>query len=194
MMSDLPRLPLNLGLLGFLRERPRHGYEIHQVLTETPELRRIWRVKQGRLYAMLARLEEEGLLRATLEAPTNRPPRKMLYLTPAGERAFEAWLAEPVALPREMRLEFMLKLYFAMQAGPEAAGRLIARQRAVCDEWLATQAAEPDSPFLRAVVAYRRAHIAAIGKWLEGVGEWGGGIGDWRVGDSGESPYNTQPT
>lgn len=162
---------LATALLGFVSREPSHGYDIYNRLTHTPELRRVWRVKQGRLYAMLGRLEEDGLLWATTETPTNRPPRKVFHLTEAGTVAFRAWLTEPVALPREMRLEFMLKLYFAMQAGRETAVRLVAQQRAVCAGWLETQAGEPDGSFLQAVVSYRRAHIQAIGQWLASLAD-----------------------
>jgi DNA-binding PadR family transcriptional regulator len=167
-MSPLLQSPLSveLALLGFVRCEPHHGYDIYRRLTETPELRLIWRVKQSRLYALLSRLEEEGLLRATLEPQDRRPSRKVYSLTPAGESAFRRWLAQPVQLPREMRLEFMLKLYFAGQE-PEATALLVRRQQEVCARWLATQESDDSTqPYVRAVRRYRRGHIEAIGDWL----------------------------
>jgi DNA-binding PadR family transcriptional regulator len=172
-MSNSPTLDLAPGapaLLGFVRRQPRHGYEIYRQLTQSPELRPVWRMKQSRLYALLARLEEAGLLRSTAELSDGRPPRKVFHLTAAGAAAFDEWLARPVAQPREIRLEFMLKLYFALQEGGETAARLIARQRAVCDGWLVAKSAAAEAPFAQAVAAYRRAHVAAIGAWLEGLG------------------------
>ena len=56
----------SLALLGFLRREPSYGYEIYQRLNRS-DLRDIWRLKQSRLYAMLARLEAAGLLWATAE-------------------------------------------------------------------------------------------------------------------------------
>lgn len=159
-------LSVELALLGFVRRRPSHGYEIYHELSHTPELRLVWRIKQSRLYALLARLEEGGLLRATLQPQETRPPRRVYHLTTEGEAAYRKWLEQPVAQPREMRLAFMLKLYFAMEEGQEAAVRLVERQQAVCAGWLATQSDTPDAPFLRAVRAYRRAHIEAIRGWL----------------------------
>lgn len=169
-MSPLLPAPLNVehALLGFVRHEPMHGYEIHRRLRETPELSLIWRMKQSRLYALLARLEDEGLLRATHEPQDGRPPRKVFHLTAEGEAAFGRWLIEPVRLPREMRLEFMLKLYFAGEEGAEIAGKLIREQRAVCRRWLATRADDgaAASQFGRAVRLYRRKHIEAIQDWL----------------------------
>ncbi|CUS03054.2 Transcriptional regulator, PadR-like family [Candidatus Promineifilum breve] len=164
--SDLTTLSTELALLGFVHQQPTYGYDIYRRLTETPELRLIWRIKQSRLYALLARLEEAGLLHATLEPQDGRPPRKVYSLTAAGESAFSRWLVQPVQLPREMRLEFMLKLYFAQQEAG-AAARLVAGQQAVCARWLATQAGdEAASPYVRAVRRYRRGHIEAIRAWL----------------------------
>lgn len=166
-------LSVELALLGFVRRRPSHGYELYHELSHTPELRLVWRMKQSRLYALLARLEEGGLLRATLQPQETRPPRKVFHLTARGEAAYREWLEQPVAQPREMRLAFMLKLYFAMEEGQETAVRLIERQQAVCAGWLATQANDPEAPFPRAVRAYRRAHIEAIRDWLASLPvEW----------------------
>ena len=159
----------SLALLGFVRRQPRHGYDIYRQLTQSPELRPVWRVKQSRLYALLARLEEMGLLSATAEPQDGRPPRKVFHLTEAGAAAFAEWLAQPVAQPREIRLEFMLKLYFALQAGEATAARLVAGQRAVCAGWLADKEGAADAPFAQAVTGYRRAHVRAIGAWLDGL-------------------------
>ena len=170
-LSNVPEVLVtgSLALLGFVRQQPSHGYDIYRQLTQSPELRLIWRVKQSRLYALLARLEEAGLLRATTEPADGRPPREVFHLTDAGAAAFDAWLTEPVAQPRDIRLEFMLKLYFALQEGGETAARLIERQQAVCAEWLVDKGSAAGAPFAQAVTAYRRAHVRAIGEWLAGL-------------------------
>jgi PadR family transcriptional regulator AphA len=171
MMSNAPDTVASgsLALLGFVRQQPRHGYDIHRQLSQSPELRSVWRVKQSRLYALLARLEEMGLLMSTAEPQDGRPPRKVFHLTAAGAVAFDEWLAQPVAQPREIRLEFMLKLYFALREGGETAARLVERQRAVCAGWLVDKGEAADAPFARAVASYRRAHVRAIGEWLDGL-------------------------
>lgn len=161
-----PSLACLPALLGFVRREPSYGYEIYRRLGR-PELRAIWRLKQSRLYAMLARLEGAGYLRTTLEPQAGRPPRKVFHLTEAGAAAFQAWLEQPVANPRDMRLEFMLKLYFALEGGGGEGARLVARQRAVCAGWLREQRVVGDGPFARAVIAYRQAHIRAIADWLD---------------------------
>lgn len=167
MSSDVNKpASLDMALIGFVQDAPRHGYEIYQLLNGTPELRRIWRIKQSRLYAMLARLEDAGLLRSDVVMQEGRPPRKPLRTTEAGAIAFQRWRTQPVAQPREMRLEFMLKLYFALRAGPQTARQLANAQQALCAEWPDMRPDPADGPFLQAVVAYRHGHIDAIRSWL----------------------------
>ncbi|HMT20935.1 MAG TPA: PadR family transcriptional regulator [Promineifilum sp.] len=169
-MSPLLQAPLSteLALLGFVYREPLHAYEIHRRLSESPEIKSVWRMKQSRLYALLSRLEEDGLLHTTTEPQENRPPRKIYHLTPIGEQAFKRWLTEPVRIPREMRLDFMLKLYFALDSDQGAAVELIRRQQAVCNQWLLIQSGDDpmSGPYLRFVRRYRRGHIEAIQSWL----------------------------
>ncbi len=90
------------------------------------------------------------------------------HLTPAGESAFNQWLLEPVRLPREMRLDFMLKLYFALEEESPVVGELIRRQQEVCAEWLASQRDKDvtGSAYLTFVRRYRYGHIESIQNWL----------------------------
>src|SRR3712207_5615002 len=99
------------ALLGLLHDKPMHGYELYQQLMEPGGLWLVWRMKQSQLYALLARLEEEGYLVAELQPQAARPPRKIFHLTPAGLQAYQGWLASPVTHGRSMRQEFLAKLY-----------------------------------------------------------------------------------
>src|SRR3712207_428899 len=114
-MSPMVKLPLTLehALLGFLWQRPMHAYEIHQMLKEARALGLIWHLKQSQLYALLARLEEEGYITSITEPQGTRPPRRVMHLTSQGREAFQRWLVEPVAHGRDFRQEFLAKLFFA---------------------------------------------------------------------------------
>ena len=138
-MSPLLRQPLTVehALLGFLRERPMHGYEIYQRLAGLAGLGLVWQVKQSHLYAMLDKLEGDGYIAGRQQAQAARPPRRIFRLTGAGRKAFRGWLKRPVAHGREIRLEFMAKLFFARREGPEWVDGLIARQKEECADWRA---------------------------------------------------------
>jgi PadR family transcriptional regulator, regulatory protein AphA len=165
-------LAIEHALLGFLRRQPQHGYAVHQQLSDPAGLGPVWRLKLSQLYALLHKLEEAGYLIATLESQESRPPRKVFHLTPAGETAFLDWLHSPVANGRSLRLEFLVKLYFARRERTDAASRLVAAQRAQVLGWLAeatSQATLPenDRAYGRLVHRFRQGQIKAMLAWLD---------------------------
>lgn len=163
-------LTMEHALLGFLRQRPMHAYEMHQMLAQAVELGLVWHIKQSQLYALLARLEEAGYIEATTETQGTRPPRKLLHLTPTGEEAFETWLITPVEHGRDFRLEFLAKLFFIAHERLGAA-TLIQAQRSTCQGWLAdlrTQSVDvkDEYPYDWLVLQFRIGQIEAILDWL----------------------------
>jgi DNA-binding PadR family transcriptional regulator len=124
------------ALLGLLREGPRHGYRLAAEFAAGGRLSVALRLKMGQMYAYLHKLERQGLLVAHDEpGAAARRTRRVFALTPAGEEAFDAWLAAPVEATREVRLAFLLKLAFTLD-DPPAALALLDRQRAATAEWL----------------------------------------------------------
>ncbi len=173
-MSPMVRLPLTLehALLGLLREQPRHGYDLYQRLSDPAGLGLIWRLKQSQLYALLAKLEAEGYLTATLKPQEARPTRRIYRLTPAGRAAYLAWVRSPVPHGRQLRQEFLAKLYFARREGSPLEAELITRQQELCRGWLAAQRALSDQrgaagSFAWLVSEYRLGQIEAMLAWLD---------------------------
>lgn len=164
-------LTIELALLGFVRGRPLHGYEIHQRLCAPGGLGDVWRLKQPLLYAHLKRLEAEGFLAATVEVQSDRPARRLLAITAAGEAAFVRWLAQPVTRGRDLRLEFLAKLFFARSEGQEMALHLLdMQQRQIC-RWLDDIGAQrrelaPEAIYERLVLDYRSGQVNAALQWL----------------------------
>jgi PadR family transcriptional regulator AphA len=164
-------LSIEWSLLGFLAERPMHGYEISQRLSQAAELGLVWHLKQSRLYALLTRLEERGYVDYTMEPQDSRPPRKMYALTPEGRAALNTWLQSPVEHGRDFRLEFLAKLYFAQREGEAMLRTLFKMQRSLCQRWLARQqgtldALDPGS-FEWLVYRFRLGQVQAIVEWLD---------------------------
>jgi PadR family transcriptional regulator AphA len=164
-------LTIEHALLGFVYEQPAHGYEIYQRLSAPTGLWAVWRMKQSQLYALLGKLEEAHYLVATLQPQETRPPRKMYALTDSGRAAFLHWVNSPVARGRQMRVEFLAKLYFAYQYTPDAAHQLLEQQLDTCQRWLAElqQQAPPNretQPFAYAVHQFRLHQIESFLAWL----------------------------
>jgi hypothetical protein len=105
------------------------------------------------------------------------PPRQIYEVTLAGRAALDAWLAEPVARPRDLRAAFLAKLYLAWRRGPATALTLLERQRQVLRHWQERfQGAAPAEPFLALVHKLRLAQVeAALGAldemWVMTVAE-----------------------
>lgn len=79
----------DLAVLGLLMEQPRHGYEIEQVI-QVRDMRDWTEIGFSSIYAILARLQKQGLLRATLQPPQGRgPARKVFRITRAGRAAWK---------------------------------------------------------------------------------------------------------
>jgi DNA-binding PadR family transcriptional regulator len=165
-------LTIEHALLGFLRQSPMHGYEIYQRMSDAKGLGAVWHLKQSHLYALLTRLEKEGLVRSTLEPQGVHPPRKVFHLTPSGERAFLDWVQHAVEHGRDIRLDFLVKFYFAQREGMEVTLRLIERQRLACQNWLTRQQAVADSlnddqAYEHLVNQFRIGQIEAMLDWLD---------------------------
>jgi DNA-binding PadR family transcriptional regulator len=168
------RLPLTteLALLGFLNEQPMYGYEIHQRMSDPSGLGQVWQLKQSQLYALMGKLEEEGFLSSELQLQETRPARKVFHLTPSGNQVFLEWLCSPVEHSRDMRLDFLVKLYFIQKEGNEALIQLIQKQLEVCQCWLKYQAdhspTDQNPPVYEWYVRqFRTKQIQAFQDWLE---------------------------
>jgi len=79
------------GLLLLLRERPRHGYELIEML---PEVAGGERVDVGNLYRFLRRLEGDGIVESEWNGELPGPAKRTYSLTPAGERLLGQWADE----------------------------------------------------------------------------------------------------
>jgi DNA-binding PadR family transcriptional regulator len=77
-------------ILGFLTERPRHGYELKSALS--PALPREKRVNDGVLYPLLRKMESDGLIAGKRERGDGGRDRVVYRATPRGRREFAAWL------------------------------------------------------------------------------------------------------
>jgi DNA-binding PadR family transcriptional regulator len=127
--------PAEYAMLGLLEGRPMHGYEMFQQF-ESGTLGQIVHLEMSQLYAFLKKLERLQYIEAELEPQGTRPPRKVFHLLPAGRDAFFQWLTEPVLRPREVRILFLLKLYFAQHLAPERIASLIDQQIIACQSFL----------------------------------------------------------
>jgi DNA-binding PadR family transcriptional regulator len=164
-LSERDLLPPEYAALGLLLLRPMHGYEMARALAG--DLAEVCPVEQSSLYTYLRNLEVRGLVTWSETRVGNRPPRKIFELTAVGRAAVEAWLAEPVARLREVRLDFLLKLYFLHQLDPAAETRLLREQVEVCEAYRERLAGRrPGAGFPALVLTSKLSAAEATLGWL----------------------------
>jgi DNA-binding PadR family transcriptional regulator len=165
-------LSLEYILLGFLEQKPIHGYDLYKQISGFEPISLVWRVKQSQLYALLERLEDDGLILSTVIPGESHPNRNQYHLTSIGRQTFYAWRNSPVQHGRDIRMEFLAKIYFALLAGPETVLDLIEEQKAVCYEWLSQfhndlMNTSENQIYERIVFQYRASQVQTIIEWLE---------------------------
>jgi DNA-binding PadR family transcriptional regulator len=125
---------LELAILGLLKERPMHGYELRKQLSQ--KLGLFWTVSFGSLYPTLKKLERRGVVEKVTPAGDERARRKQEYrITAAGEDDFLALLGELDASAWEGE-KFSLRLAFFRYLKPEIRLRLLERRRSYLEDRL----------------------------------------------------------
>jgi DNA-binding PadR family transcriptional regulator len=127
--------PAEYAILGLLHSQPMHGYEMFQEFRNST-LEEIVHLEMSQMYAFLKKLERLEYIEAELELQGPRPPRKIFHLTAVGRNIFFQWLSEPVVRPREIRILFLIKLYFVQQFIPKEMAPLVKKQIAACRNFL----------------------------------------------------------
>ncbi len=158
------------AIIGVLRERPMHGYEIARRFVADLDLGLVLPMDMSTVYALLKDLHEEGLLEGQREVVGLRPPRTVYQLTAEAEAQFLRWLEEPVSRLREVRTDLLVKLYFCRAISKQATLHLLDAQLLESQTYLARVqqlADEAADSFERLVRASKVSAASATLAWLE---------------------------
>lgn len=160
---------MRLMLLALLAKEPAHGYELKQALEQifgsaypSPNI--------GQIYVTLGRLEKDGLVRAVDVEQSNRPNKKVYYLTAAGREILDTWVDEPTEV--RVRDEFFMKLVLAPMTGIADRMAMINRQRRhylglMRDLNELAQQTDPGNRVALLLVEGAMLHLQADLDWLE---------------------------
>jgi DNA-binding PadR family transcriptional regulator len=106
-------------ILGILAIHPHQsGYEIRKTIQQSVGF--FWSESFGQIYPTLKRLNAEKLIVPSSSGAAARGNRQEYSITPAGHDCLQQWLALPFR-DDPPRNEFLLKLFFARDAGPGVA-------------------------------------------------------------------------
>lgn len=89
-----------LAILTLIAEKPRHGYEIEQVI-EARGMRNWTEVGFSSIYYLLKKLQKKGLIEGRTERQAGRGPARVVYhITPAGRAAVHQGVREALSMPQ----------------------------------------------------------------------------------------------
>lgn len=164
-------LSVEFLLLGIIRRKPIHAYDLDKLLKSVPDLHIVWRFKQSQLYATLNKLERNNLISSSLAVGAAFPFRKVYTPTELGNREFLKWREQPVDYPNLIRSEYMIKMYFLVDEPYPEFERLVTIQIRECERWLGnidkkTGKDDEASLYQQVVLEYRRKSIQATIDWL----------------------------
>jgi PadR family transcriptional regulator AphA len=122
------------ALLGILMTGPKHGYELHGYVSA--QMNQFWDLSMSQVYALLKRMEHNGVVVSQEERQESRPAKKIFSLTHKGKKTFLHWVCSPVEHVRDVRIEFLAKLFFMRELRLKEGPSLINKQIEVLREKL----------------------------------------------------------
>lgn len=160
-----------LTVLGLVAERPRHGYDIEQVI-EQRGYRRWTDIGFSSIYYLLAKLEQRGLV-ATEGGRASAKARRVYQVTEPGLRAAAADVRELLAEADTSPRAFMAGLANTALLPDDAVDDALRTRLTRLDERIATvdAARRAQSPLprqARDVFSYALSGLRADRAWLAG--------------------------
>jgi DNA-binding PadR family transcriptional regulator len=164
---------LELAVLGLLKERPMHGYQLSRELSES--LGGLWRVSYGSLYPTLRRLERDAAIESEAGDERGARRKKVYRITSKGEEMFLELLQESPVDTQAEDARFRMRLAFFRYLAPETRIRLLERRRQALQRRLSTigeslrsgRGASDD--YGHALIEHTRTVTESDISWLEGL-------------------------
>jgi DNA-binding PadR family transcriptional regulator len=164
---------LELTILGFLYERPLHGYELKDRIQGLSG--HVRPVSDGALYPAITRMVKAGLLERRTEPGTSAAPRRTLSLTAEGRAELFARLRDPkdVEITDGQRF-FTLLSFLGLLPDPAAQAAVLRRRQVFLDtpasffyeDGAPVRAEEERDLFRQGMLRIARATGTAEKQWL----------------------------
>lgn len=153
--------------LALVAEGPTHGWAVATVLAPDGDIGRIWSLSRPLTYRALDQLVADGAIEKAGTAPGGGRSRTLLRVTDQGRTRNNDWLNQPVALPKDVRTELLVKFVLRDRTG-RSLESLAADQRALFAPLLNAMDPSETSDF---VASWRREHLEAIDRFLTSLAE-----------------------
>jgi DNA-binding PadR family transcriptional regulator len=161
------------AILGLLTRRPMSRYDLAQLVQRT--IAHFWTIAKSQVYRELDRLEKLGYVHGTEVRQKSLPDKRVYTLTPAGERAFDAWLQVPDAERTHFRSAYLVKVFFADRMPSQTLIELLRRYRDGNQLWrqeidsiLARLSSVQGAAYMRATALLGSMIAQAMVAWADG--------------------------
>ncbi|MGA8831149.1 MAG: PadR family transcriptional regulator [Desulfomonilaceae bacterium] len=168
--KSIPRNPAEFAVLGALYINKFHGYKLVKFLQDN--LDEISWLGRSQTYALLAKLEQEALVTHERIEQMNFPARKVFSITQQGQDTLDNWILTPVPHLRDLRVEFMIKLFFARLRSHDIESKLLSEQFDLCKSKLARLVLlrlRASNRLMEDALDYRILMAQAACAWLESL-------------------------
>jgi tRNA (adenine37-N6)-methyltransferase len=165
------------AVLGLLREKPAHGWDIARAFASGGEIGQIWTVSRPLVYRAITVLRELGYVAERGSTPSSTGPHRVLLTpTPRGRQALRRWLARPIHHVRDLRSELLVKLLLLSRAGSDQTALLHAQLAVLArgEHTLGARVAEARG-FDRTVAVWRLSTARAARAFVEALLDRRGG-------------------
>lgn len=99
-------------ILGLLYKQPTHAYHLDQILTEDGFKKKV-NLAFSSVYAVLKKLNKNGLVTSHIEKVEKMPDKKIYSLTEKGKEDFLQNLKQYLSHPKAEKSSFELSLHFS---------------------------------------------------------------------------------
>ena len=168
-MNNMENNNLDKVILGFLFDKPKYGYDLHKEISNQKEIGQVYRIKIGKLYALLRRLESKKLIREKIEQKGKRPPKNIFNITKKGKEAFIDWMYSPIEHGRDLRIYLLMKIFFIKKEEFFDYQIILDNQRKECQNWLDRLMGSDvkKTSFEWFVAQYRIAQVNGFLNWID---------------------------
>lgn len=158
------------AVLGLLQAQRAYGYELQRRFAGDSGLARVCPIEPAMVYAILKSLSGLELIDGEWDN-SQYPPKAVYSATDEGRATFDRWLRHPVGRMREVRSDFLIKLYFALGEDRALTRDLLQAQLEVCDQYIEAVDVEltglPAGTFDAIVLTSKLTAARSTQEWLE---------------------------
>jgi DNA-binding PadR family transcriptional regulator len=158
-------------VLGLVKSKPMHGYELLDRFRAKSHLGRFWTMSNSQIYAVLKRLEENGAIYGEEVKEPNVPSKIVYSITSCGLQELENWLYDPKPSSsiHLIRVIFISRLYVAELLGYQSE-KIIQYQKHACVFQLQRtnkEFSECETPIEALTLKYVVGQLEAALLWLD---------------------------